>query len=61
MSEHVSTPPADVISKSDLEKLFAWIGEIKFGTVTLILQDGKVVQVDKTEKIRFNTNGSRRD
>ncbi|GHU90441.1 hypothetical protein FACS1894202_10250 [Clostridia bacterium] len=47
----------EVISEENLEKLISWLNEIKFGAVTLILQDGKVVQVDKTEKIRFNANG----
>jgi hypothetical protein len=27
---------------------------IRFGTVTLVVQDGKVIQVDKNEKIRLN-------
>ncbi|ACM20807.1 protein of unknown function DUF2292 [Geotalea daltonii FRC-32] len=26
---------------------------IKFGTVTLVIQDGKVIQIDKNEKIRL--------
>ncbi|GHV31888.1 hypothetical protein FACS18949_01400 [Clostridia bacterium] len=47
----------EVISEDKLEKLLVWLSEIKFGAVTLIIQDGKVVQVDKTEKIRFNING----
>lgn len=29
------------------------IKEIKFGNITLIIQDGKVIQIDKTEKIRL--------
>jgi hypothetical protein len=27
---------------------------IRFGTVTLVIQDGKVIQIDKSEKIRLN-------
>lgn len=30
---------------------------IRFGTVTLVVQDGRVIQVDKNEKIRINRNG----
>ncbi len=38
----------------DLErKVRAALHEIKFGTVTLIIQDGKVIQIDKNEKIRL--------
>jgi hypothetical protein len=27
--------------------------EIRFGTVTLVIQDGRVIQIDKSEKIRL--------
>lgn len=30
---------------------------IRFGTVTLVVQDGRVIQVDKNEKIRLNRAG----
>lgn len=30
---------------------------IRFGTVTLVVQDGRVIQVDKNEKIRLNRVG----
>ena len=29
------------------------VGEIKYGNITLIIQGGKVIQVDKNEKIRL--------
>jgi hypothetical protein len=38
----------------DLEqKIRAALREIQFGTVTLVIQDGKVIQIDKNEKIRL--------
>jgi hypothetical protein len=27
---------------------------IRFGTVTLVIQDGRVIQIEKSEKIRLN-------
>jgi hypothetical protein len=27
---------------------------IRFGTVTLVIQDGRVIQIDKNEKVRLN-------
>lgn len=27
---------------------------IRFGTITLVIQDGRVIQIDKSEKIRLN-------
>lgn len=28
--------------------------EIRYGAVTLVIQDGRVIQIDKSEKIRLN-------
>lgn len=33
------------------------LSSIRFGTVTLVVQDGRVIQVDKSEKIRINRSG----
>jgi hypothetical protein len=33
------------------------ISAIRFGTVSLVVQDGRVIQVDKSEKIRINRDG----
>ncbi|MCM2357324.1 MAG: YezD family protein [Geobacteraceae bacterium] len=30
---------------------------IRFGTVTLVIQDGRVIQVDKSEKFRLKRQG----
>ena len=30
------------------------LGDIAYGTVVLVLQDGKVIQVETSEKIRLN-------
>lgn len=50
-----------MIDKSDktqteelyLEKIRSLVRDIKYGNITLIIQDGKVIQIDKTEKFRF--------
>jgi len=42
----------------DLERLVQEaLTSIRFGTVTLVVQDGRVIQVDKNEKIRLNRAG----
>ncbi|GFE56753.1 YezD family protein [Geobacter sp. AOG1] len=39
----------------ELERLVReTLASIRFGTVTLVVQDGRVIQVDKSEKIRLN-------
>ncbi len=42
----------------ELERLVCdSLQSIRFGTVTLVVQDGRVIQVDKNEKIRINRAG----
>jgi hypothetical protein len=42
----------------DLEKVVRDVlKSIRFGTVTLVVQDGRVIQVDKNEKIRIDRGG----
>jgi hypothetical protein len=33
------------------------LATISFGTVSLVVQDGRVIQIDKNEKIRINRTG----
>jgi hypothetical protein len=42
----------------DLEKIVTdALKSIRFGTITLVVQDGRVIQVDKSEKIRIEKTG----
>ncbi|HWQ78268.1 MAG TPA: YezD family protein [Anaerovoracaceae bacterium] len=41
------------ISDENLKRLFAYIESIQFGTVTLIIQNGEVVQIEKMEKFKL--------
>jgi hypothetical protein len=39
---------------SELElRIRTALEEIRYGTVSLVIQDGKVIQIDKSEKIRL--------
>jgi len=40
-------PPAD------LQKLLELVKTVKYGSITLVIQDGRVVQIDKNEKMRL--------
>lgn len=49
-------PKSDEIKKdSYLEIIDSLVKDMKFGTVTIIVQDGKVIQIDKTDKIRLKS------
>jgi hypothetical protein len=41
------------VTEDQLQILLRSIDSIRFGSVTLIIQDGRVVQFEKNEKIRF--------
>lgn len=47
-----ATPPPSPAS-IPIEAIEEAIAGIRFGVVQLIIQDGRVVQIDRTEKIRF--------
>ncbi|AGX04561.1 MULTISPECIES: YezD family protein [Bacillus] len=32
---------------------------VKFGSITLVVQDGKVIQIEKNEKVRLQSNKAR--
>jgi hypothetical protein len=52
------SPPSPELWNRDLERLVREaLASIRFGTVTLVVQDGRVIQVDKNEKIRLNRQG----
>ena len=52
------SPPSPELWSRDLERLVREaLTSIRFGTVTLVVQDGRVIQVDKNEKIRLNRAG----
>lgn len=36
-----------------LDKIKKMIADMKYGSINIIVQDGKVIQIDKTEKIRL--------
>jgi len=49
--QSASRPPAN--PKIPIEQIEEAVQSIRFGVVQLIIQDGRVIQIDKTEKIRL--------
>lgn len=41
------------LSQVELQKLLNLIKTIRYGSVTVVIQDGQMVQIDKNEKIRL--------
>ena len=42
------------VSTEELNKIKQLIESIRFGSITVVVQDGKVIQIEKHEKIRLN-------
>lgn len=53
MSEKTNPGAARAEATVPLEDIQKAVESIRFGVVQLIIQDGRVVQIDKTEKIRL--------
>jgi hypothetical protein len=47
------SPRETSLNEGDLQRLREILASLKFGSVTLIVQDGRVVQIEKNEKIRL--------
>ena len=41
------------LSTESLNVVLKILNEIKYGTLTLVVQDGKVIQIERNEKIRL--------
>ena len=41
------------ISEDDLGKLLKLLENMRYGSITLVVQDGKVIQIEKNEKMRL--------
>jgi len=41
------------ISDQDLRKLVSLLETVNYGSITLVIQDGKVIQIEKNEKMRL--------
>ncbi|HEY8462832.1 MAG TPA: YezD family protein [Bacillota bacterium] len=50
---HVTKGAEGPLSKSVFQKLNQLLAEIVYGSVTLIIQNGQVVQIEKNEKVRL--------
>lgn len=53
MAENGTHKTGNVLSDENLQRLLDLLSEIAYGSVTLIIQNGKVVQIEKNEKVRL--------
>lgn len=53
MSEKPKPQGSNTLPVLPLEAIQDAVRDVRFGVVQLIIQDGRVVQIEKTEKIRL--------
>jgi hypothetical protein len=58
-SDHAVSPSvAAAPNEQIVEQVRTLLAELRFGSVTLIVQDGQVVQIETTRKVRLATPGA---
>jgi len=55
----LAEPPVAPEFRDALDRIRAALRGLRYGTVTAVVQDGVVVQVERTEKIRLGRHESR--
>ena len=43
-----------IVTEKDLKTIIEFIESIQFGAVSIVIQNGKIVQIEKNEKVRVN-------
>lgn len=41
------------INEDDIARIRDILSDIKYGSVTIVVQDGKIIQIEKNEKMRL--------
>lgn len=41
------------VNEKDMQKIIEFIESIDFGYITVVVQDGRIVQIEKNEKVRL--------
>ncbi len=54
MAEEKDYRNSDSIRENEIRQILDFARGIKYGSVTIQIVDGKITQVDKVEKIRFD-------
>ena len=50
--------PNEAITAKQIEQIKELARTIRYGSITLVFQDGALIQIDKSEKIRISKSGN---
>jgi hypothetical protein len=54
LTEQTSREGADEAHKTWVDTVRSQVGSVRFGLVQIVIHNGRVVQIEKTEKIRID-------
>lgn len=47
----------DVLTPDTAKRVAELLRSVRYGSITIVVQEGKIAQIDKTEKFRMTGNG----
>lgn len=53
-TEHTTAAPDNLAQQNWVETVREQVNSLRFGVVQIVVHNGRVVQIEKTEKIRFD-------
>lgn len=42
------------VTEKDIKRIVEFIESIQFGSVSIVIQNGKIIQIEKNEKVRLS-------
>jgi hypothetical protein len=60
-SSNPAIPVADALPAAVAQSIVQALSGLRFGQVTIIVQDGRVIQIDRTERHRFSADKETRN
>lgn len=58
-TEHTTVTPDNPAQQNWVETVREQVNSLRFGQVQIVVHNGQVVQIEKTEKIRFDQSDER--
>ena len=53
MEDGKFTIQKNTVNEKDIHKIIEFIESIQFGSIMVVIQDGRIVQIEKNEKLRI--------
>jgi hypothetical protein len=58
MSHQIALPAASHVTSEAIREILSAIDSLRYGSVEIVVHDGRVTQIEKREKVRFGQEAS---